>query len=221
MPVAYIGTGRMFWQEQLHHLLVEAHRKAAGDVAFAAAVRPILTEHGLEALLSIPGEEISSYLLGQLWGHRRQLQPVAEPLINALRTLLKDEIPAQRSGDAFMSWTMAREMAREGVTFGAHTVTHRLMTTLTTDEVKDEIRMSRDVIKNEIDCDVDAFSYPNGDWNPFIAQEVQAAGFTVSFSTTPGPVAEGDHPLAIRRINVQEDMTSTDGMFMARILGLV
>ena len=78
---------------------------------------------------------------------------------------------------------------------------------------------SRRVLAEEIGASVDTFSYPNGDWNPTVAALVLASGFRLSFSTRRGSVTANENPCSIHRVNVHEDVTSTDALFLARIVG--
>jgi peptidoglycan/xylan/chitin deacetylase (PgdA/CDA1 family) len=110
-------------------------------------------------------------------------------------------------------------MEAGGMRFGAHSFSHRIMTTLPREEVVCEVRESRRLLSEQLGQPVDTFSYPNGDWNPGVADQVKAHGFVLSFSTEPGVVSVEDDPFALRRVNVHEHITSTDAMFLARVVG--
>lgn len=63
---------------------------------------------------------------------------------------------------ATMDWDQLRTLAREGVTLGAHTRTHPLLTRLTADAARQEIKGSYDDLKREIGDILPVFAYPNG-----------------------------------------------------------
>jgi peptidoglycan/xylan/chitin deacetylase (PgdA/CDA1 family) len=221
LPIAYIGTGRLFWQEELQHVLVDVRRRADGDASFAAAVRSVLEAAGCSRVLTAPMTELRETIAACVQLQKDGGPDGGRPLVDELRRRLGIASDAHPAADGFMTWAMAREMAQDGIVFGAHTVSHRLMTTLTPDELRDEVRRSRDVVKRELGRSALAFCYPNGDFNRAVIEEVEGAGFTHSFSTQSGSVSSDADRFSIKRVNIQEDMTSTDGMFMARILGLV
>ncbi len=61
-----------------------------------------------------------------------------------------------------MDWDQLRVIANEGVTLGAHTRTHPLLTRLTLESAHEEISGSYNDLKNEIGAVLPVFAYPNG-----------------------------------------------------------
>ena len=119
-----------------------------------------------------------------------------------------------------MNWTQVREMAAAGVSFGAHSVTHRILTTIPVPEAREEAVGSRDVVLRELGH-VTAFSYPNGNWNEDVAAAVRDAGFRLAFSTERGAVGPGDNRMALRRVNIHEDVTRSVPLLLARLSGVL
>ena len=119
-----------------------------------------------------------------------------------------------------MSWDMVRMMACEGVHFGGHGVTHRLLTTLGEGAVREEVTGARDRIWSCLGVEPLSFAYPDGKRNPMVARQLQQAGFTMGFSTEGGYVARGDDPTAIRRVNIHEAATGNRAMFLAQLVGI-
>ena len=52
----------------------------------------------------------------------------------------------------FLDWTMAAEMARGGMRFGSHAHNHVVLTTLTSERVKEELRVSRQMLEQRLSC---------------------------------------------------------------------
>jgi peptidoglycan/xylan/chitin deacetylase (PgdA/CDA1 family) len=220
LPADYIGTGRVFWQEQLVHLLVEAGRKAMADRDFASRLAPVLATAGFEKLLQPASSEPLHNEARRLVNDRKAAGPAAVAgLVRQLGELLGPEVAAHASEDVFVSWEMVGNMAASGMRFGSHSVSHRIMTTLTKEEVAAEVSESHRLLSERLEQPVETFSYPNGDWNHAVADQVKAHGFALSFSTEPGSVSVDDDPFSLRRVNVHEYVTSTDAMFLARIVG--
>ena len=63
--------------------------------------------------------------------------------LDRVRDALGDGFVRHPAGDGFMSWEMAREMAAAGIVFGAHGVSHRLMSQLSDEEQEAEAMGSR------------------------------------------------------------------------------
>jgi len=59
-----------------------------------------------------------------------------------------------------MTWGEIRELSREGVIFGSHTVNHPQLKNLSEKEIENEIKSSKNIIEDEIGITVKSFSYP-------------------------------------------------------------
>jgi peptidoglycan/xylan/chitin deacetylase (PgdA/CDA1 family) len=105
-----------------------------------------------------------------------------------------------------LSWDEVRAMARGGIEFGGHTVTHPILQTLETpEELGFEIAHSKMRIEEELQAPAPHFAYPGGKTNeiPAAAQEaVRAAGFETAVTTLAGQVGPGDDAMQLRRIGV-------------------
>ncbi len=83
------------------------------------------------------------------------------------------------------------------------------------------MRSSRQAIEAELACEVQALSYPNGNYDDRIAEIVADDGYGAAFTVQSGPVAAGDDPYRLKRISIHEDMTRSRALFLARILGVI
>ena len=71
--------------------------------------------------------------------------------------------PQDLSDRFFMTWTQLRELALDPlVQIGAHTVTHRPLTTLKENEAGDEIHRSRQLLEQRLGVKAEHFAYPFG-----------------------------------------------------------
>jgi peptidoglycan/xylan/chitin deacetylase (PgdA/CDA1 family) len=142
-----------------------------------------------------------------------KLLPNAERL--AWLEQLPDELGARPPEDApveyeAMRWDEVREAARNGMEFGAHTVTHPILSRVSSaDELQHEIGGSRRRLEEELGGAVDHFCYPNGsvrDFTPEAVEIVRAAGFRTATVTGVGIVSPGDDAFRLRRIGVEPDL---------------
>jgi peptidoglycan/xylan/chitin deacetylase (PgdA/CDA1 family) len=217
LPVDFIGTDGMFWQEQLGRSMYEAWERCRQDGAFRARLEAVLPA-SLAAALSADASHVRELIKSRV--NELKSQPSIDP--RALGRALRAELGADRQAsiDAFMDWNDVRAMAAAGTTFGGHSTTHRIMTTLSQDEILHEVQTCRDAIERELGDRALTFSYPNGDFNDHASRTVRDAGFRVSFSTRPGVVSAEDDRFAIRRVNVHEDATRSLPLFLAKIAGV-
>lgn len=217
LSTGFIGAEHMFWQEEIGAALLEAWRQAREDGAFRHRAHAQLAEHGLEGMLD--ADESSSRNTALAIVREVKGRAVdAQPIVQALRALngARPRMPV----DAFMDWDQVREMYAGGIAFGGHGVSHRLLPALSADEVRDEVTRSRRDIEARLGAGVTAFAYPNGDWNPGVADAVRHAGYAVAFGTAEGPVETADR-YALRRVNMHEGPTAHPSMFLARIAGVI
>ena len=139
-----------------------------------------------------------------------KLKPNAERLawIAALPGDLGVSAPEQPPPEyAPMRWEEVREAARHGIEFGAHTVTHPVLSRVASEaELRAEIGGSKARLEEELGRAVEHFCYPNGSVTDFTAEAVEvvrAWGFRTATTTTLGTVSEGDDALRLRRIGVE------------------
>ena len=133
--------------------------------------------------------------------------------LGLLEQSLRVNVPDEPTEEyALLSWEEIRVMARHRVEFGAHSVTHPILTQI--EEPSDayqEIVRSKTRIEAELDKPVLHFSYPNGqpqDISPQILAMVRNAGYETSVTTSVGQVFKGDDPFRLRRISCGPEMPS-------------
>jgi peptidoglycan/xylan/chitin deacetylase (PgdA/CDA1 family)/SAM-dependent methyltransferase len=104
-----------------------------------------------------------------------------------------------------MSWEELRELARNGVDFGSHSMSHRRLDSLPIKEVWDECGRSRSVLEAKLERKISAFSYPWGAHNENVRHSVAECGYTIGLTTRPGFSLLTDDPLALPRIQIFGD----------------
>ncbi len=110
-----------------------------------------------------------------------------------------------------MSWDELRGLPKRGITVGAHTVTHPILTQTSPVCAEDEIRACKSILEREIGDKVTAFAYPNGSFSACHEEFAQRSGYQVSFAAEGGLAflkELKDDPHAIRRvgINLKDDI---------------
>ena len=89
-----------------------------------------------------------------------------------------------------LTWDQAREMDAAGVRMGAHTHTHRALSTLSSAEQAEELRTCREILEEKLGRRVQTVSYPVGGLE-HISRETttlaREAGFRAGFTYLTGP----------------------------------
>jgi peptidoglycan/xylan/chitin deacetylase (PgdA/CDA1 family) len=101
-----------------------------------------------------------------------------------------------------LDWDQIREMAGAGISFGAHTVTHPILTRVPREEAAAEIEESRKALETQLGSRVTLFAYPNGahgDFDESVKQVLRDAGFRCAVTTVPGVNDTATDPLELRR----------------------
>ena len=104
---------------------------------------------------------------------------------------------------ALMSWTEVREMSRDGVTFGAHTQTHPMLTAVTPGRARAEIAGSRADLEQALGQPVQLFSYPHGKHDATARSIVEQAGYSGACTTRAGMNSPATPAFELRRTEVR------------------
>lgn len=95
------------------------------------------------------------------------------------------------------------EMLASGlVEFGAHSVTHPDLSTMTPADVCTEISNSKAELQARLGISVSTFAYPYGRLNGEVKAIVQRAGYRFGIATHSGPLVLHEDPFQVRRIVV-------------------
>jgi peptidoglycan/xylan/chitin deacetylase (PgdA/CDA1 family) len=95
-----------------------------------------------------------------------------------------------------LSWDEVREMADNGITFGAHTVNHPHLSRLDYAQQKKEIQESMAAVGTKIFC------YPYGDYNSETLKILKDLGVEKAYTIKPGINDKEVNPLELRRTEI-------------------
>lgn len=117
-------------------------------------------------------------------------------------------VPAQLNlPNQMLRWDEIRQMSKDNVLFGAHTVSHPPLSQISEAEMKREITDSKRAIEDRLQRPVVHFAYPFGqpfDFNAQVKQTVQEAGFKTAVTTVWGLNQPGHDPLELGRFSPWE-----------------
>jgi peptidoglycan/xylan/chitin deacetylase (PgdA/CDA1 family) len=119
--------------------------------------------------------------------------PERDAAIDALASQLEVDLPRDAPPEyAPISWEDVRRTARSGVTFGAHTVTHRILSLATDAACDAEVQGSCRRLREQTDAYVPVFCYPNGGRRavgPRVLAAARRAGVRAALTTEPNYAA--------------------------------
>jgi len=84
-----------------------------------------------------------------------------------------------------LDWDEIKELSKMGFSFGSHSMSHRDLTRLNPEELRDELILSRQKIREELHEEIKSFSYPFGRVNAGVRDETSRAGYRAAFSMYP------------------------------------
>jgi len=203
VPTAYPDhPERGFWWDRLWR-------------AVMGTSRTVLRGRKMEVRIASPEERCAG--LRKLHTHIKSL-PHAEAMALVDRVCaFCGEIPTDQR--TVLNWNELRELVREGVTLGAHTRTHPILTQMPLPKARMEIRGSQEDLHQQIGKVSPIFCYPNGAYNETILRVMREEGFLLSVTTEDGfNNLESADALRLRRINITP--RTTLAIFRLRLLWL-
>ncbi|UBF26845.1 polysaccharide deacetylase family protein [Kovacikia minuta CCNUW1] len=100
----------------------------------------------------------------------------------AVFSIYTDKIEKQL-GRKPVTWEQLKEMVADPlVTIASHSVTHRVMTTLSEPEIQTEVQKSKQILEAKLGIPIHYFTYPEGNYNAQIAKSVQDAGYAAALT---------------------------------------
>ena len=183
---------RWFWWDKLYHAFVSSAKPEF--YAENIGLLPMDThEHRMQSM-----KTLQNYIKGI--AHSEAMK-----LVDDICSQLGRKTIARKT---VLSWKELRKLAKQGVTLGAHTSTHPIMTRLTPDEIRREIRDSYADLKKELGEVLPIFCYPAGGHDDTVVKILNEEGFELAFTTRKG---QNDlrlvDPLRMRRQNITRRTT--------------
>jgi peptidoglycan/xylan/chitin deacetylase (PgdA/CDA1 family) len=97
-----------------------------------------------------------------------------------------------------MTWDDLRGHAENGVEIGSHGVTHAHLTRLSDEEVRRELRDSKEAVEDELGRPCPDFAYPYGEHDERVRTLARAAGYERAYGLREG----GNDPFALHRLDL-------------------
>ncbi len=179
LPADYIDRQNVFWWDKLYYVICNSQKQSM----------ELDQAHGL-GKLDLSNRDNRAAALDKLLA-------LAKRIPDADRVALLEEVYAKAEITvdplAFprqaVNWGEVKEMIQGGIEFGAHTLSHPILSQLPPDKLAEELTLSRRRIQQETGQPVDCFCYPvglEGTFNNNVVEAVRHAGFTYATTALPG-----------------------------------
>ncbi len=172
-PTAYVGRGT-FWWDMLYQLVYFSgwqHIAPAGGEPLSITT-PAEKQSALERLSHAIKQ--SALEMDHNW------------LNDLYREFLEQPSPGfKKDARDTLDWDELRVVTRQGADVAAHTHTHPIVSRIPEEQVRQEIRQSRALIRSELGSDLPVFAYPDGlavDITPATRRIVQEEGIQLAFT---------------------------------------
>ena len=172
-----IGTGKVLWHDRVFSAFRNTHMNFLEGIGQNFTGYPLKTIeekliaqwHTLRFLRSLNNQE------RRFWINR---------LVDQLKVEDRKEIPY-----IMLTWDEVRIMYHSGMLFGSHTITHPILSRLSSDEAIVEIHGSKKIIEENLGKSIKTFAYPNGklsDFNETTKDILKESGYTCGLTTVFG-----------------------------------
>lgn len=107
----------------------------------------------------------------------------------------------------WMSTTDITRLADAGMTVGAHTWDHQMVSDLSGDDWQVQLEEPRELLRELSGQEVEHLAYPNGAWSTEALPHVAEAGYTTAFQLNEEPLDSDQPLLTLQRALVRSDWT--------------
>ena len=168
----YIGEEDLFWWDKIGYIIYHSKNKHL-DIKNLG-------------IFSLADEKKKSNCIHFLLKKMKKMRhDQREAYIDKLKNSCDVKIPSGLGCDMILSWDDISEMKCNGITFGAHTMSHANLQNIEMDTAKKEIIDSKIEIEKKLEREVKLFAYPYGSkfYNREIIEVIKDSRFECAVST--------------------------------------
>lgn len=140
-----------------------------------------------------------------------------KPILFYLPEPKKLKRPELGTKKAVLDMKEARQLLDMGWEIGSHSITHRVLTSLSDDDLKNELERSKRIIENKLKTTVKCFAYPKGKQDSRVARATKKAEYQMAFSVSDSLSGLGDDLFSVPRMGVD----GTHSLFEFKVLNFI
>ena len=203
MSTDHITNRKVFWWDRTNYL-VKRSTKTRAEIDYPAHAVFDLTVDRTKVVQQILDVIKETYAL--------DIERYLQTLGAALGVPWGPEEERRITDECLMTWDQVRALRSAGMDVESHSRTHRVLTTLTPEDLREELGGSRRILEEKLDEEVHAIAYPvtlGAGEHDAIFKAVRDAGYDIGFSTSCGlgPLGAETNPLDIQRIWVDPNLS--------------
>lgn len=182
LTTGFIGTNRAPWVDELMDILSITNNKLL-----------CLPELLGKEVLNISSQCKKRHAFAKLFKimlhleHQKKVKAMHD--LSEILSVNKDKM--NNNGRKMLNWDEVKEMGKNNISFGAHTVTHPTLNKMELQKAKQEIIESKKEIETRIEKKIEHFAIPNGkkeDFSEELKEYCKKIGMKTVVSTEPGLV---------------------------------
>jgi len=185
----FIETGEVFWWDRVYEAIRKTKvkdiplKQILGEFqcGYVDEHRTILTTEKAEEKRTISQKIVD--LMKEI--DQKKINDCVEHLESALG-VNGDDRP---KNNLMLTWAQIKEMRKNNMSFGSHTMSHPILTNVPLQSAKIEIEESKRVLEEQLGERIDGFAYPEGKSHTFnneIKYLLKELGMKYACSTEPG-----------------------------------
>ena len=155
LPTAFVGTNHIPWWDTIAYIVKHSCNGT------------IKLEYPMEASFDLNRNGVAVAIMKILRLYKGPKTTDQGRFLQELKTACGYFGSPSSSERCFMSWAEVREMQQAGMSFGGHTHSHEILSKLSAEQEREELRSSREILKKEIGCRTDTLAYPVGNRTTF------------------------------------------------------
>ncbi len=179
------------------------------------AILQVISGQTLELELDVPRE----FPLGSPFARLEAAQEIMRKLRtlpDARRERLCTELESRAAlplgalSGRMLTWDQIRTMHHAGISFGSHTMSHRILGRLRPEEARHELLESRRLIEERLGQTVDTFAFPfgqPGDIGSVADDTLRECGYQCAMTTIEGVNDPGSNPYRLLRTQIGEEQS--------------
>jgi len=196
LPTAFIGTGKLPWWDIIAYIIKRSVKSR------------IHLEYPEPVDFELTRDQARQVCIQILRVFAQTAVKDTERFLADLERECEVSRPEAGAERCFLNWDEARDMQRQGMAFGSHTHSHEILTKLSPELQREEVRYSREIMERELNRHLDILAYPVGLKHCFSDETIRAlqdTGYRAAFSFYGGSNrTRSIRPFDIRRYGVAD-----------------
>jgi len=201
LTTGFIGTDRAYWQENI--LFLTERLSSSQDILKNCFCLNNLS--GFDTLIEglASGTNINALRLALISRLTQVDEGAVTGLIDSLKAAAGNpEFPSREN--AHLTWQQVSEMKNAAINFGSHGVNHRLLDMCAEGLLREELRLSKQMLEDKLERPAVNFAYPNGNYTEHVIGLLSECGYVSGVTVKEGLNTSASDLYRLKRINICE-----------------